>query len=79
MFLLWTDGYAFLERFYTYYDTSNSKIGIANTPFTQAKVNYTTNPFTHVKQARRPFLDSRVPIICISTDFHPCLTARPHT
>jgi hypothetical protein len=33
------DGYAFLERFYTVYDTTNARFGIATTSFTDAKTN----------------------------------------
>ncbi|KAF9534255.1 aspartic peptidase A1 [Crepidotus variabilis] len=33
------NGYAFLERFYSVYDTSNKRVGIANTPFTHATTN----------------------------------------
>ncbi|KAH8981192.1 aspartic peptidase A1 [Lactarius hatsudake] len=33
------NGYTFLERFYTAYDTTNSRIGIATTPFTTATTN----------------------------------------
>ena len=33
------NGYAFLERFYTVYDTTNSRFGIATTPFTKATTN----------------------------------------
>jgi len=32
-------GYAFLERFYTAYDTTNRLIGIATTPWTTATTN----------------------------------------
>lgn len=37
---LWTDGYTFLERFYSAFDSFNLNVGIANTKFTHAKVNY---------------------------------------
>ncbi|KAI9450012.1 aspartic peptidase A1 [Lactarius psammicola] len=33
------NGYTFLERFYTVYDTTNRRIGIATTPFTTATTN----------------------------------------
>ncbi|KAM6501325.1 acid protease [Amanita muscaria] len=33
------DGYTFLERFYTVFDTTHSKIGFATTPFTKATTN----------------------------------------
>ncbi|KAG6893746.1 hypothetical protein C0992_008773, partial [Termitomyces sp. T32_za158] len=33
------NGYAFLERFYTVFDTANNRIGFANTPFTTATTN----------------------------------------
>ncbi|KAI9439315.1 aspartic peptidase A1 [Lactarius indigo] len=33
------EGYAFLERFYTIYDTTNKQFGIAKTPFTTATSN----------------------------------------
>ncbi|KAG6876174.1 hypothetical protein C0993_005146 [Termitomyces sp. T159_Od127] len=33
------NGYAFLERFYTVFDTANKRIGFANTPFTTATTN----------------------------------------
>ncbi|KAF9534256.1 aspartic peptidase domain-containing protein [Crepidotus variabilis] len=33
------NGYAFLERFYSVYDTTNRRIGIANTPYTKATSN----------------------------------------
>ena len=33
------NGYTFLERFYTVYDTTHSLIGIATTPFTTATTN----------------------------------------
>jgi len=32
-------GYAFLERFYTVYDTTNNRIGIATTPWTTVATN----------------------------------------
>jgi hypothetical protein len=32
-------GMAFLERFYTVFDTGNSRIGLAPTPFTNAETN----------------------------------------
>jgi hypothetical protein len=32
-------GFAFLQRFYTVYDTRNSWIGFANTPYTDATTN----------------------------------------
>ncbi|TBU46835.1 aspartic peptidase A1 [Dichomitus squalens] len=33
------NGQAFLERFYTVFDTGNNRVGIANTPFTNATTN----------------------------------------
>ncbi|KAH9052748.1 aspartic peptidase A1 [Lactarius vividus] len=33
------NGYTFLERFYTIYDTTNKQVGIAKTPFTTATTN----------------------------------------
>ncbi|EPQ54403.1 family A1 protease [Gloeophyllum trabeum ATCC 11539] len=33
------DGFAFLQRFYSVYDTTNSQVGIANTPWTDATTN----------------------------------------
>lgn len=33
------NGYAFLERFYTAYDTANKRIGFGVTPFTYARLN----------------------------------------
>ncbi|KAF5312927.1 hypothetical protein D9619_002596 [Psilocybe cf. subviscida] len=33
------NGYAFLERFYSVFDTANKRVGFANTPFTQATTN----------------------------------------
>jgi len=33
------NGHAFLERFYSIYDTANSRVGIATTPFTDATTN----------------------------------------
>ncbi|KIK55675.1 hypothetical protein GYMLUDRAFT_263999 [Collybiopsis luxurians FD-317 M1] len=33
------NGYAFLERFYSVYDTGNNRVGIATTPFTKATTN----------------------------------------
>ncbi|KIK55663.1 hypothetical protein GYMLUDRAFT_175217 [Collybiopsis luxurians FD-317 M1] len=33
------NGYAFLERFYSVYDTGNNRVGIATTPFTNATTN----------------------------------------
>ena len=33
------NGYTFLERFYSVFDTANSRVGIANTPFTTATTN----------------------------------------
>jgi cathepsin E len=33
------DGYTFLERFYSCYDTTNKRVGVANTPFTTATSN----------------------------------------
>ncbi|EPQ54402.1 acid protease [Gloeophyllum trabeum ATCC 11539] len=33
------DGFGFLQRFYSVYDTTNSQVGIANTPWTDATTN----------------------------------------
>jgi cathepsin E len=33
------NGYTFLERFYSVYDTANSRVGLATTPFTTATTN----------------------------------------
>jgi hypothetical protein len=33
------DGYTFLERFYTVYDTTNKRFGIATTSYTTATTN----------------------------------------
>lgn len=33
------DGYAFLERFYTVFDTTNDRFGIATTSYTDATTN----------------------------------------
>ena len=33
------NGYAFLERFYTVYDTTNKRVGVATTSFTTATTN----------------------------------------
>ncbi|KAF9013171.1 acid protease [Cyathus striatus] len=33
------NGFAFLQRFYSVYDTTNSQVGIATTPFTDAETN----------------------------------------
>ena len=33
------NGQTFLERFYAVFDTANSRVGIANTPFTDATTN----------------------------------------
>jgi len=33
------NGYTFLERFYSVFDTGNSQVGLANTPFTSATSN----------------------------------------
>lgn len=33
------NGYAFLERFYSVFDTTNKRVGFANTPFTKATTN----------------------------------------
>ena len=33
------NGFTFLERFYAVFDTANSRVGIANTPFTDATTN----------------------------------------
>ena len=37
MFLL--DGFVFLQRFYSVYDTGNKSVGLATTPFTDAETN----------------------------------------
>ncbi|KAH8099772.1 acid protease [Cristinia sonorae] len=34
------NGFTFLERFYSVYDTTNKKVGLANTPFTRATTNF---------------------------------------
>ncbi|TCD68312.1 hypothetical protein EIP91_011171 [Steccherinum ochraceum] len=34
------NGFTFLERFYSVYDTANKKVGLANTPFTRATSNF---------------------------------------
>ena len=33
------NGQVFLERFYSVFDTTNSRVGFANTPFTNANTN----------------------------------------
>lgn len=33
------NGYGFLERFYTVFDTANKRVGFATTPFTAATTN----------------------------------------
>jgi hypothetical protein len=33
------DGFVFLQRFYSVYDTTNSRVGLATTQFTQATTN----------------------------------------
>jgi len=33
------NGFTWLERFYTVYDTANARVGVANTPFTKATTN----------------------------------------
>jgi cathepsin E len=33
------NGYAFLERFYSVFDTTNKRVGLATTPFTTATSN----------------------------------------
>ena len=33
------NGQVWLERFYTVFDTANSRIGFANTPFTTSNIN----------------------------------------
>lgn len=33
------DGFAFLQRFYSVYDTSNAQVGLATTPFTDVETN----------------------------------------
>jgi hypothetical protein len=33
------NGYTFLERFYSVYDTGNSRVGFATTPFTESNIN----------------------------------------
>ncbi|KAF9486195.1 aspartic peptidase A1 [Pholiota conissans] len=37
--LAFINGYAFLERFYSVYDTTNKRVGLATTPFTNATTN----------------------------------------
>ncbi|KAH8099773.1 acid protease [Cristinia sonorae] len=34
------NGFTFLERFYSVFDTANKKVGLANTPFTRATTNF---------------------------------------
>lgn len=34
-----TDGFAFLQRFYSVYDTGNAQVGLATTAFTDATTN----------------------------------------
>ena len=34
------NGFTFLERFYSVYDTANKKVGLANTQFTRATSNF---------------------------------------
>ena len=34
-----TDGFGWLQRFYTVYDTTNARVGIARTTFTDAQTN----------------------------------------
>ena len=34
-----TDGFVFLQRFYSVYDTDNSQIGFATTEYTDAETN----------------------------------------
>ena len=34
------NGFTWLERFYSVYDTTNKKVGLANTPFTRATSNF---------------------------------------
>jgi len=34
------NGFTFLERFYSVFDTTNKKVGLANTPFTRATTNF---------------------------------------
>ncbi|EIW58440.1 uncharacterized protein TRAVEDRAFT_47596 [Trametes versicolor FP-101664 SS1] len=33
------NGVAFIERFYTFFDTENNRVGVANTEFTRATTN----------------------------------------
>ena len=33
------DGFAFLQRFYSVFDTGNSQVGLATTAFTDAETN----------------------------------------
>jgi hypothetical protein len=35
----YTDGFAFLQRYYSVYDVTNSQLGLAATPFTSAETN----------------------------------------
>ena len=35
----WADGFTFLQRFYSVYDTTNSQVGLATTEFTNAETN----------------------------------------
>lgn len=36
---VFADGFAFLQRFYSVYDTGNNQVGLATTPFTDAETN----------------------------------------
>lgn len=33
------DGFVFLQRFYSVYDSGNARVGLATTPFTDAETN----------------------------------------
>lgn len=37
--LLYLDGFCFLQRFYSVFDTTNVQVGLATTPFTDATTN----------------------------------------
>ena len=39
MCLFFVDGFVFLQRFYSVYDTGNSQVGLATTQFTDAETN----------------------------------------
>ena len=34
-----TDGFGWLQRFYSVFDTGNGKVGLATTPYTDAETN----------------------------------------